>query len=128
MNPHFTLCTCLAFLGGQLLHAPAQQPDILLLMPDQMRGDCLSVLGHPAVRTPHLDKLAEDGALFRRAYSTCPSCIRRLMASRALNGAEAMPWASASASSSTVPGAHVRSAMPNSTAWSAVIQSLVNST
>jgi arylsulfatase A-like enzyme len=51
------------------------QPDILLLMPDQMRGDCLSALGHPAVRTPTLDRLARDGALFRRAYSTCPSCI-----------------------------------------------------
>ena len=44
-------------------------------MPDQMRGDCLSAVGHPVLRTPHLDKLAEGGALFRRAYSTCPSCI-----------------------------------------------------
>jgi arylsulfatase A-like enzyme len=51
------------------------QPDILLIMPDQMRGDCLSVLGHPAVRTPTLDRLAEAGVLFRRAYSTIPSCI-----------------------------------------------------
>ncbi|MGA2502258.1 MAG: sulfatase-like hydrolase/transferase [Tepidisphaeraceae bacterium] len=53
----------------------AARPDILLLMPDQMRGDCLSILGHPAVRTPTLDKLAAKGTLFRRAYSTCPSCI-----------------------------------------------------
>lgn len=53
----------------------AARPDILLVMPDQMRGDCLSVAGHPAVRTPHLDDLARQGAWFRRAYSTCPSCI-----------------------------------------------------
>jgi len=51
------------------------KPDILLIMPDQMRGDCLSVLGHPVVRTPQLDRLAEQGALFRRAYTTVPSCI-----------------------------------------------------
>jgi len=51
------------------------QPDILLIMPDQMRGDCLSVLGHPAVRTPELDQLAEQGALFRRAYTGVASCI-----------------------------------------------------
>ena len=51
------------------------QPDILLLMPDQMRGDCLSARGHPVVRTMHLDKLAREGALFRKAYATCPSCI-----------------------------------------------------
>jgi len=54
-------------------HAP--KPDILLIMPDQMRGDCLSILGHPAVRTPNLDALAQQGTLFRRAYSTVPSCI-----------------------------------------------------
>ena len=52
-----------------------KQPDILLIMPDQMRGDCLSILGHPAVVTPNLDQLAREGALFRRAYTTCPSCI-----------------------------------------------------
>src|SRR5215470_5452679 len=51
------------------------KPDILLIMTDQFRGDCLSILGHLSVRTPQLDKLARQGALFRRAYSTCPSCI-----------------------------------------------------
>ncbi|OHB79695.1 MAG: hypothetical protein A2W31_13360 [Planctomycetes bacterium RBG_16_64_10] len=44
-------------------------------MPDQMRGDCLSLLDHPVIRTPNLDQLAKEGALFRRAYSTVPSCI-----------------------------------------------------
>ncbi len=51
------------------------RPDILLVMPDQMRGDCLSILGHSVVRTPTLDQLARRGVLFRRAYSTVPSCI-----------------------------------------------------
>ncbi|MBM4093490.1 MAG: hypothetical protein FJ276_29380 [Planctomycetes bacterium] len=50
-------------------------PDILLIMPDQMRGDCLSVLGHSAVRTPTFDQLAREGVLFRREYCTVPSCI-----------------------------------------------------
>ncbi len=48
---------------------------MLIIMPDQMRGDCLSILGHPVVQTPHLDQLAREGTLFRRGYSTCPSCI-----------------------------------------------------
>jgi arylsulfatase A-like enzyme len=59
-------------LAGTLQTA---KPDILLIMPDQMRGDCLSILDHPVVRTTNLDALARQGALFRRAYSTCPSCI-----------------------------------------------------
>ena len=52
-----------------------KQPDILLIMPDQMRSDCLSALGHPVVRTPQSDRLAERGVVFRRAYSTVASCI-----------------------------------------------------
>lgn len=51
------------------------QPDILLLMPDQMRGDAFGAAGHPVVETPELDRLAAGGTLFRRAYTTCPSCI-----------------------------------------------------
>ena len=53
----------------------APRPDMLLIMPDQMRGDCLSILGHPAVRTPQIDELARGGALFRRAYTPVASCI-----------------------------------------------------
>ncbi len=53
----------------------AAKPDMLLIMPDQMRGDCLSILGHPVVRTPRLDELAKRGVLFRRAYTTVSSCI-----------------------------------------------------
>ncbi|MCP4639836.1 MAG: sulfatase-like hydrolase/transferase [bacterium] len=55
--------------------ADSARPDILLIMPDQMRGDCLSVLDHPVVRTPQMDELAEQGVLFRRAYTPVASCI-----------------------------------------------------
>jgi arylsulfatase len=56
-------------------HRPPRKPDILFIMPDQWRGDCLSALEHPVVRTPTVDALAKAGALFRRAYSPVPSCI-----------------------------------------------------
>ena len=81
MHPSRHLSLAIFFVGV-LAHsltahaaAPAPQPDILLLLPDQWRGDCLAAVGHPVVKTPTLDRLARDGALFRRAYSTCPSCI-----------------------------------------------------
>jgi len=51
------------------------RPNILLLMTDQMRGDCLGIAGHPDVKTPHLDDLAAGGVLYSNAYSACPSCI-----------------------------------------------------
>ncbi|QQO09298.1 arylsulfatase [Breznakiella homolactica] len=52
-----------------------KQPNILLLMCDQMRGDCMGTAGHPDVKTPYLDSLARDGVRFVNAYSACPSCI-----------------------------------------------------
>ena len=51
------------------------RPNIILITTDQQRGDCLSINGHPELRTPFLDSLAARGVNFRRAYSTCPVCI-----------------------------------------------------
>jgi arylsulfatase A-like enzyme len=50
------------------------KPNILLITADQWRGDCLSVMGHPCVRTPNLDALAADGVLFRRHYAGAAPC------------------------------------------------------
>ena len=52
-----------------------KKPNIILLMCDQLRGDCLSFADHPDVKTPYLDTLAADGAFFENGYSACPSCI-----------------------------------------------------
>ncbi len=51
------------------------QPNILLIVVDEMRGDCLVVAGHPDVKTPYLDTLAVQGVRFECAYSATPSCI-----------------------------------------------------
>ncbi len=51
------------------------RPNIVFILTDQFRSDCLSVLGHPVVRTPNLDHLAKNGTIFSNAYSPCPSCI-----------------------------------------------------
>jgi arylsulfatase A-like enzyme len=52
-----------------------RHPNILLIMADQFRGDCLSIDGHPHLMTPVLDSLAQDGIRFRHAYSPCPTCV-----------------------------------------------------
>ena len=48
-------------------------PNILVIMADQWRGDCLG--GHQVAQTPHLDKMAGQGLLFTRAYSASPTCV-----------------------------------------------------
>ena len=52
-----------------------RQPNILLLMCDQFRGDCLSIQNHPDVKTPFLDSIGHQGVVFENAYSATPSCI-----------------------------------------------------
>lgn len=47
---------------------------VLFISADQWRGECLSALGHPVVRTPHLDALAADGVLFKRHFTVTAPC------------------------------------------------------
>ncbi len=51
------------------------KPNILLIMTDQQRGDCLSAEGHPVLQTPVMDGIGESGVRFSRFYSACPTCI-----------------------------------------------------
>ena len=51
-----------------------ERPNILFLMADQFRGDCIGADGNPVIRTPNLDRLAAEGARFRCAYTCTPSC------------------------------------------------------
>lgn len=50
------------------------KPNVLLVTADQWRGDCLSSVGHPVVRTPNVDRLAAEGVLFRRHYAGAAPC------------------------------------------------------
>ena len=52
-----------------------EKMNIILIMADQWRGDCLGLAGHSVVETPNLDRLFHDGVVFDQAYSAVPSCI-----------------------------------------------------
>lgn len=51
------------------------RPNILYLMCDQFRFDCISALGNSHILTPNLDRLVKRGVSYENAYSTCPVCI-----------------------------------------------------
>ena len=56
---------------------PARQgsrPNILFLMTDQQRGDCLGASGNRAIHTPNMDRIAQEGVRFSGAYSSTPTC------------------------------------------------------
>lgn len=52
----------------------AERPNILLILPDQMRATAMGCMGNAEVQTPHIDRLAETGTLFRRTYANTPVC------------------------------------------------------
>ena len=52
----------------------SQKRNVLLIVVDQWRGDTLGVLGHPCLRTPHLDALCADGVTFRHHFTQAAPC------------------------------------------------------
>ena len=70
----------LSLLGLLLAaHARAEESasdrlNVVFVLCDDHRFDCLGAVGHPFLETPHLDQLASDGALLTRAYVTTSLC------------------------------------------------------
>ena len=49
--------------------------NVLLLMSDEHNPRYSSTYGHPFVRTPNLDRLAERGTVYENAYCPSPLCV-----------------------------------------------------
>ena len=64
-------------LGGLLIagriHA-AERPNIVLILSDDQAWTDYGFMGHPDIKTPHLDKLASSGLRFDRGYVAVPLC------------------------------------------------------
>src|SRR5438132_2738658 len=52
----------------------APRPNIIFILMDDLRFDELGCVGHPFVKTPNIDRLAKEGAIFRNAFATTPLC------------------------------------------------------
>lgn len=48
--------------------------NILIVMADQLTAKALACYGHPVVKSPNIDRLAEQGVTFDAAYSSSPLC------------------------------------------------------
>ena len=49
-------------------------PNIVLIMADQLAPQFTGAYGHPVVKTPHIDALADRGMRFDSAYCNSPLC------------------------------------------------------
>ena len=61
------------FLMASPLQAAKQPPNFIFILVDDLGADQLASYGHPAHRTPNLDRLAREGMQFRTCY-TVPVC------------------------------------------------------
>ena len=52
-----------------------KKPNIILIFPDQHRGEILGCMGDPVIITPNLDKLASEGVVFTQCFTNSPLCV-----------------------------------------------------
>lgn len=54
--------------------ASRPRPNIVFILIDDLRWDELGIAGHPYIKTPNIDRIGREGALFRNAFMTTPLC------------------------------------------------------
>ena len=69
----FNLFTAITMAGLALTtfssSAQSAKPNVLFILADDFRPDCISASGNPHIKTPNLDKLAQRGLTFTHAYT-----------------------------------------------------------
>src|SRR5213592_4771205 len=67
----FLLLALVSQLASQAADAPAR-PNIIFILVDDLRWDALGCMGHPFVKTPNIDRIAKEGAIFKNTFVTTP--------------------------------------------------------
>lgn len=67
------LCLCLLLSVSWIVNA-AEQPNVVLIIADDLNWDDVGTYGHPNISTPNLDDMAKNGMRFDAAYLTASSC------------------------------------------------------
>lgn len=60
--------------GIQAAETTKRPPNVVFILPDEWRAQSLGCMGNHDVQTPHLDKLASEGTLFRHTLANTPLC------------------------------------------------------
>lgn len=62
------------FMISKFMVSQNDRPNIIFMLIDDQRYDALSMLDHPFIETPNIDKLAKSGVYFKEAFVTTSLC------------------------------------------------------
>lgn len=77
MRKLFVAIVTLTFFAASSFAQPARgqsRPNIIFILVDDLRWDELGIAGHPFLKTPNIDRIGSEGAVFRNAFMTTPLC------------------------------------------------------
>ncbi len=64
----------LLFLPNTEAAQNLRRPNLVFVLCDDLRWDCMSCAGHPYLKTPNIDRLANEGVRFANAFCTTSLC------------------------------------------------------
>lgn len=74
----FAIVVVTGLCAGQfapVLAASPDRPNLVMVLMDDQRFDAMSCAGHPFLRTPHMDRMAREGAMIHNAFVTTSLCM-----------------------------------------------------
>ena len=64
----------LGMIAAGMLAQAGDKPNVVFILSDDQSWGDYGFMGHPHLKTPHLDQLAGEGLLYERGYTTAAIC------------------------------------------------------
>jgi arylsulfatase A-like enzyme len=74
MKSFLIFAICFAAVAGPMAAGAAEKPNVLFIAIDDMNHWVGHLGRHGQAKTPHIDRLAQQGVAFAQAYCTAPAC------------------------------------------------------
>ena len=71
---NFLKAVCGSAASAAFAQPPRRLPNFVILFADDMGYSDLACYGHPTIKTPNLDRMAEEGMRFTSFYAAAPVC------------------------------------------------------
>src|SRR4051812_35299781 len=78
MRTFAAACLPLLLAAAAVAADPPRAPNVVLIVSDDHAWTDYGFMGHPHVRTPHLDRLAAQSLVYTRGYDTSSVCCPSL--------------------------------------------------